>query len=55
MQLIVHDFNLSDGTASFASLRDFQNDKLNTLAGSGELPTKQIRKIEYFGYGHTER
>jgi hypothetical protein len=50
VQLIVHDFNLSDGTASFASLSDFQNDKLNTLAGSGELPTKQMRKIEYFGY-----
>ncbi len=50
VQLIVHDFNLSDGTASFASFNDFQNDRLNTLAGSGELPTKQMRKIEYFGY-----
>jgi hypothetical protein len=54
VQLIVHDFNLSDGTASFASLSDFQNDKLNTLAGSGELPTKQMRKIEYFGYVQDE-
>lgn len=54
VQLIVHDFNLSDGTASFASLADFQNDKLNTLAGSGELPTKQMRKIEAFGYVQDE-
>ena len=54
VQLIVHDFNLSDGTASYASLSDFQNDKLNTLAGSGELPTKQMRKIEYFGYVQDE-
>ncbi|MCU1260719.1 MAG: hypothetical protein JWO80_3604, partial [Bryobacterales bacterium] len=54
VQLIVHDFNLSDGTASYASLTDFQNDKLNTLAGSGELPTKQMRKIEYFGYVQDE-
>jgi hypothetical protein len=54
VQLIVHDFNLSDGTASYASLADFQNDKLNTLAGSGELPTKQMRKIEYFGYVQDE-
>jgi hypothetical protein len=54
VQLIVHDFNLSDGTASFASLSDFQNDKLQTLAGSGELPTKQMRKIEYFGYAQDE-
>ena len=54
VQLIVHDFNLSDGTASFASLSDFQNDKLNTVAGSGEFPTKQMRKIEYFGYAQDE-
>ena len=54
VQLIVHDFNLSDGTASFASLTDFQNDTLNTLAGSGELPTKQMRKMEYFGYVQDE-
>ena len=54
VQLIVHDFNLSDGTASYASLTDFQNNKLNTLAGSGELPTKQMRKIEYFGYVQDE-
>jgi len=54
VQLIVHDFNLSDGTANYATLTDFQNDKLNTLAGSGELPTKQMRKIEYFGYAQDE-
>jgi Carboxypeptidase regulatory-like domain len=54
LQLIVHDFNLSDGTASFATLSDFQNDKLNTVAGSGELPTKQMRKFEYFGYVQDE-
>ncbi len=54
VQLIVHDFNLSDGTASYASLADFQNDKLNTLAGSGELPTKQMRKIQFFGYAQDE-
>ncbi len=54
VQLMIHDFNLSDGTASYASLTDFQNDKLNTLAGSGELPTKGMRKIEYFGYVQDE-
>lgn len=54
VQLIVHDFNLSDGTASFASVADFQNDRLNTVAGSGELPTKQMRKMEYFGYVQDE-
>jgi opacity protein-like surface antigen len=54
VQLIVHDFNLSDGTASFASFNDFLNDKLNTVAGSGELPSKQMRKIEYFGYVQDE-
>ena len=54
VQLIVHDFNLSDGTASYASITDFQNNKLNTLAGSGELPTKQMRKIQYFGYVQDE-
>ena len=53
-QLIVHDFNLSDGTASFATLSDFANDKLSTLAGSGELPTKQMRKMGYFGYVQDE-
>jgi hypothetical protein len=53
VQLIVHDFNLSDGTASYATLADFQNNRLNTLAGSGELPTKQMRKISYFGYCRT--
>jgi len=50
VQLNVHDFNLSDATASYASLADFQSNRLNTLAGSGELPTKGLRKIEYFGY-----
>ncbi len=54
VQLIVHDFNLSDGTAGFASLPNFLSDRLNTLAGSGELPTKQMRKIEYFGYVQDE-
>ena len=54
IQLIVHDFNLSDSTASYATLADFQNNKLNTVAGSGELPTKQMRKINYFGYVQDE-
>lgn len=54
VQLIVHDWNLSDGKASFASLADFQNDNLNTLAGSGELPTKQMRKMQYFGFVQDE-
>ncbi len=54
VQLIVHDYNLSDATASYASLAAFQNNQLNTLAGSGELPTKQNRKIQYFGYGQDE-
>jgi hypothetical protein len=51
LQLIIHDWaNAQAGTLTFASLADFQNAKLTTVEYSGELPTKQMRKIGYFGY-----
>lgn len=55
MQLLIHDFaNAQAGTLTYASLADFQADKLTTVEYSGELPTKQMRKIEYFGYVQDE-
>lgn len=51
LQLIIHDWaNAQAGTLTFASLADFQNARLSTVEYSGELPTKQMRKIGYFGY-----
>jgi opacity protein-like surface antigen len=51
VQLIVHDWaNAQAGTLTYASLADFQTNKLTTAEVSGELPTKQMRKIGYFGY-----
>jgi hypothetical protein len=55
LQLIIHDFaNAQAGTLTYASLADFQADKLTTVEYSGELPTKQMRKIGYFGYVQDE-
>ncbi len=55
MQLVIHDFaNAQAGTLTYASLADFQANKLTTVEYSGELPTKQMRKIEYFGYVQDE-
>ena len=55
IQLIVHDWpNAQAGTLTYASLADFQNNKLTTAEYSGELPTKQMRKIAYFGYAQDE-
>lgn len=55
MQLIIHDWaNAQAGTLTFASLGDFQANKLTTAEVSGELPTKQMRKMQYFGYVQDE-
>lgn len=55
LQLVIHDFaNAQAGTLTYASLADFQTNKLTTVEYSGELPTKQMRKIEYFGYVQDE-
>jgi len=49
--LVIHDFaNAQAGTLTYASLADFQVNKLTTAEYSAELPTKQMRKISYFGY-----
>ncbi len=55
MQLLIHDWaNAQAGTLTFASLADFQSNKLTTAEVSGELPTKQMRKMQYFGYVQDE-
>jgi hypothetical protein len=55
IQLIVHDWpNAQAGTLAYASLADFQANRLNTVEYSGELATKQMRKIAYFGYVQDE-
>ncbi len=55
VQLIIHDGpNAQAGTLSYASLVDFQNNRLNTAEYSSELPTKQMRKLQYFGYVQDE-
>jgi hypothetical protein len=55
VQLIVHDgANAQAGTLTYASLADFQANKLTTAEYSSELPTKQMRKIQYFGYAQDE-
>ena len=51
LQLVIHDFaNAQAGTLTYASLADFQINKLTTADYSSELSTKQMRKISYFGY-----
>lgn len=49
--LNIHDGpNAQAGTLSYASLADFQVNRLNTVEYSQELPTKHMRKLQYFGY-----
>lgn len=51
LQLIIHDYaNAQAGTLTYASLPDFAANRLTTAEYSGELPTKQMRKIGAFGY-----
>ena len=55
VQLIIHDGpNAQAGTLSYASLADFEVNRLNTAEYSSELPTKQMRKLQYFGYAQDE-
>ncbi|MFN7919719.1 MAG: carboxypeptidase regulatory-like domain-containing protein [Bryobacteraceae bacterium] len=55
VQLIIHDWaNAQAGTLTYANLADFQANRLTTVEYSGELPTKQMRKMEYFGYVQDE-
>jgi hypothetical protein len=51
VQLIIHDSaSAQAGTLAYATLSDFQINKADNVTASGELPTKQMRKIQYFGY-----
>jgi outer membrane receptor protein involved in Fe transport len=55
VQLIIHDGpNAQAGTLTYASLPDFQANKLTTVEYSSELPTKQVRKIGYFPFFQDE-
>jgi hypothetical protein len=55
VQLRIHDgANAQAGTLTYASLADFQANKLNTAEYSAELPTKELRKLQYFGYVQDE-
>ncbi len=55
LQLVIHDFaNAQAGNLNFNNIADFLNDKASQLLYSGELPTKQMRKIGYFGYVQDE-
>jgi hypothetical protein len=55
IQLIIHDSaSAQAGTLAYASLSDFQINKADNVTASGELPTKQMRKIQYFGYVQDE-
>src|SRR6202011_3861466 len=55
VQLLIHDGpNAQAGTLTYASLSDFQNNRLNTAEYSAELPTKALRKLQYFGYAQDE-
>ncbi len=55
IQLIIHDYaNAQAGTLTFASLGDFSANRLSSAEYSGELPTKQMRKIGAFGYVQDE-
>jgi hypothetical protein len=51
VQLEIHDGpNAQAGTLTYASLADFQANRINTAEYSAELPMKDLRKIQYFGY-----
>jgi hypothetical protein len=55
VQLSIHDgANAQAGTLTYASLADFQANRLNTAEYSAELPTKELRKLQYFGYVQDE-
>ena len=55
LQLVIHDFaNAQAGNLNFNNIADFLNNKASQLLYSGELPTKQMRKIGYFGYVQDE-
>lgn len=55
VQLSIHDgANAQAGTLTYASLADFQANRLNTAEYSAELPTKELRKVQYFGYVQDE-
>ena len=55
VQLLIHDGpNAQAGTLTYASLGDFQINKLNTAEYSAELPTKEMQKLQYFGYVQDE-
>src|SRR5262249_9100010 len=51
VQLVIHDWpNAQAGTLTYASLADFQANRLTTAEYCDELPSKQVQKIQYFGY-----
>jgi len=55
VQLLIHDgANAQAGTLTYASLADFQINRLNTAEYSAELPLKDVRKLQYFGYVQDE-
>ena len=55
LQLVVHDFaNAQAGNLNFNSPALLASDSAASLLYSGELPTKQMRKIGYFGYVQDE-
>jgi hypothetical protein len=55
LQLVIHDFaNAQAGNLNFNSPALLAADSAASLLYSGELPTKQMRKIGYFGYVQDE-
>jgi len=55
IQLAIHDGpNAQAGTLTYASLADFQVNRLNTAEYSAELPNKTMRKLSYFMYAQDE-
>jgi hypothetical protein len=55
LQLVIHDFaNAQAGNLNFNSPALLASDSAASLLYSGELPTKQMRKIGYFGYVQDE-
>jgi hypothetical protein len=46
-------FNVLDGltgTIAFANLQDFTRNRINSASGTAELPTRGLRKTQYFGF-----
>jgi hypothetical protein len=55
LQLVIHDFaNAQAGNLNFNSPALLASNSAASLLYSGELPTKQMRKIGYFGYVQDE-